>query len=99
MDISTSIDDTPDKEIEIFKAYRDYKEKYTLVAMADVITKQNSFLNHQILQLDQDEILRHGKILESKYNLFHTKIKKFAYNVQKLKFNERPAYSGFLKII
>ena len=39
MDVSESIDDTPDKEVEIFKAYRDFKEKYSLMTMADIIIK------------------------------------------------------------
>ena len=86
--ISESMDDTSEKETErIFKAYRDFKQKYSLMAMADLIINQNSFLNHSILELSQDEILRDGERLESKYNLFHKQIKKFAYNVQKLRFD------------
>ena len=46
MEISKNIVDTSDKEVEIFKAYRDFKQKYSLMAMADFIINKNSFLNH-----------------------------------------------------
>ena len=67
LDVCDQYDNIPDSESEIFIAYRDYKEKYTLLKMADVTVKKNMFLNHQILKLNPDYVMRHGETLKSKY--------------------------------